>query len=236
MRLPGKTALKILFPKAAHAERIMKIRILILSALLLATSAFISRASRPELTPIRQSLSAMPMKIGDWEGIDSPEMDSRVLAVLGVDDHIERIYYSPDRFPVSLYIGYYQSQRSGDTIHSPLNCLPGAGWNPIKKGHVTIPVNDNKNIEINRIVILKGIDRQVVLYWYQSHGRSIASEYWGKIYTVLDALRTNRTDAALVRVLCPVSATDAGAAEYAEKQGAEFVKSLYPLLDRFLPD
>jgi len=157
------------------------------------------------------------------------------LAILGVDDYINRVYYSSELFPASLYVGFYKSQREGDTIHSPLNCLPGAGWNPVKNSHIQISANDNSSIEINRIVILKGMDKQVVLYWYQSHGRVIASEYWGKIYTVLDALRTNRTDAALVRVICPVAGTEAQAEEFAEKRAVDFVKAIFPLLGNFLP-
>ena len=162
-------------------------------------------------------------------------MLSRIMATLGVDDYINRTYVSPDMFPIHLYVGYYQSQRSGDTMHSPLNCLPGAGWNPAKRGHLTIPINDKSSIEINRIVILKGIDKQVVLYWYQSHGRTIASEYWGKIFTVIDAVRTNRTDAALVRVICPVDGVEDEAEAAAERRAVDFVKAMFPLLGRFLP-
>jgi EpsI family protein len=201
---------------------------------LLAAAAFIARASKPEVTPIRESLSGLPMQIGTWEGQQAPDLDSRVLAVLGVDDYVNRIYYSPESFPANLYIGYYQSQREGDTIHSPLNCLPGAGWNPVKSGYISI-ANRDSAVEINRIIIMKGIDRQVVLYWYQSHGRIVASEYWGKIYTVLDALRTNRTDAALVRVICPISNMEAAAEVAAEQNAVDFVKALLPLLGRYLP-
>jgi EpsI family protein len=214
----------------------MKTRIIILSLILLAAAAAISFASRPEIVPIRQSLSALPMQIENWEGRQSPDMDAKVMAVLGVDDYIDRVYYNRDLFPASLYIGYYQSQRSGDTMHSPLNCLPGAGWNPVKRDHISIPVDGRASIEINKIVIQKGIEKQVVLYWYQSHGRVIASEYWGKIYTVIDALRTNRTDAALVRVISPVSDTSAEAEATAEKSAIAFTTTLFPFLNQFLPD
>jgi EpsI family protein len=213
----------------------MKIRIIVLSLAFLATAAYIARASKPEITPIRESLSEMPMQIGEWTMQSSQAIESNVMAVLGVDDYVNRTYLSQDFFPAHLYVGYYQSQRSGDTMHSPLNCLPGAGWNPVKRSHITIPINDKSAIEINRIVILKGLDKQVVLYWYQSHGRVVASEYWGKMYTVLDAVRTNRTDAALVRVVCPVSGMDSASEAFAEEQAVEFVKAVFPLLERFLP-
>ena len=213
----------------------MKTRIIILVAILLTAAALMGLTSRPEKVPIRESLSGLPMQIDTWRGQTLPDMDSQVLAVLGVDDYISRIYYNPELIPASLYVGYYQSQREGDTMHSPLNCLPGSGWNPMKREHIRISVDGNSQIEINRIIIQKGTDKQVVLYWYQSHGRVIASEYWGKIYTVLDALRTNRTDAAMVRVICPVSGTSSEAEATAEKSAADCTKALFPLLSQFLP-
>lgn len=213
----------------------MKTRLISLCLILLGASAFIARASKPEVVPLRESISELPMQIGYWQGYGAPDLDSRVLGILGVDDYVNRIYYNPETFPASLYVGYYQSQREGDTIHSPLNCLPGAGWNPMKNGHISITAG-NKPIEINRIIIAKGAEKQVVLYWYQSHGRVVASEYWGKIYTVLDALRSNRTDAALVRVICPVVGADTQAEEFSEKRAVEFAGALYPLLARFIPN
>ncbi len=212
----------------------MKTRIILLCIVLLAASAFIAHASKPERIPIRESLSGMPMKIGDWQGHQAADISPRVMEVLGVDDYLNRMYYSPELFPASLYVGYYQSQRAGDTIHSPLNCLPGAGWNPVKNGRISVPAGGSA-IVINRIVIMKGTDKQLVLYWYQSHGRVVASEYWGKICTVLDALRTNRTDAALVRVICPIAGSDPQAEAFVEQRAVEFVRALYPLLVRFIP-
>jgi len=195
----------------------MKTRLILLCLVFLGTAAWIARASKPEIKPIRQSL------------------EGRVMEVLGVDDYVNRSYFSPDMFPVHLYIGYYESQRSGDTMHSPLNCLPGAGWNPVKRDRITVAIEGMKPIEINRIVIAKGLEKQVVLYWYQSHGRVVASEYWGKIYTVLDAARTNRTDAALVRVICPVAGAEDEAEAFAERQAIAFVKAMFPLLEHYLP-
>ena len=213
----------------------MKIRIAILSLFLLATMVTISYASRPEIIPIRQSLEGLPMQLASWEGQRAPDMDQRTLDELGVDDYINRIYYR-DQIPTGLYIGYYQSQRAGDTIHSPQNCLPGAGWNPVRNEYISIPVDGGRTIEINRLTIMKGVTSQIVLYWYQSHGRVIASEYKGKIYTVLDALRTNRTDAALVRIICPVGDSTPAAEDAAEKTAVEFTQTLFPMLDQYLPE
>jgi EpsI family protein len=221
----------------------MKTRIFLLCLILLATSAFIARASRPEIVPAREPLSGFPIRIGDWEGTQDTEIDSSVMSVLGVDDYVNRVYYSPELCPYSpefcsagLYVGYYQSQREGGTMHSPLNCMPGNGWNPVKRGHIPIQSDGNSAIEINRMVVQRRMEKLVVLYWYQSHGRVIASEYWSKIYTVLDALHTNRTDAAMVRVICPVPDASTEAEVFAEKRAVEFTKALYPLLARFIPE
>ena len=217
----------------------MKNRLLVLTLLFFAASGFISWASRPEIVPIRESLSGFPMTVGSWEGRQLPEMNSTIRAALGVEDYVNRIYYNSEFLPASLYIGYYESQREGDTIHSPLNCLPGAGWNPAQKARIAIQTasssGSHRQIVINRLVIVKGTEKQLVLYWYQSHGRVIASEYWGKIYTVLDALRTNRTDAALIRVIVPIFGSSFKDEMAAEQRGTGFVQSLFSSLERFLP-
>lgn len=213
----------------------MKIRLIVLIVALAAAAGVIARASRPEEIPILESISGLPMQIGEWRGQDGPGIEPEVMAVLGVDDYINRIYFNERSFPASLYIGYYRSQREGDTIHSPLNCLPGAGWNPVQRGRLQIPVEGGRSIEINRISVMKGTEKQLVLYWYQSHGRVVASEYWGKIYTVLDAARTNRTDAAMVRVICPVADATKQSEREAEQYAIDFIKGLFPSLGRFLP-
>ena len=219
---------------------------ILVSLVLLAGSAYLGMASKAEPVPIRRALDDLPMTLGVWEGQPAAPMDSRVLAVLGVDDYLQRVYVSPERVTIGLYIGYYRSQRQGNTIHSPLNCLPGSGWNPVRKDRIEIPVDEgygipggpasSRNITVNSIIIRKGLDSQLVIYWYQSQGRVIASEYWGKIYTVLDAIRTNRTDAALVRVIAPIADLSDGAAAAAQTNAVDFVKNMFPLLNSYLPE
>jgi len=180
----------------------MKIRIVILSLVMLVAAATISYASRPEIIPIRQPLNELSFHFAGWNGMRSSDLDQRTQDILGVDDYINRVYYQGNSLPVSLYIGYHASQRTGTSIHSPLNCMPGSGWIPVKNERVSIPVHNGAEvIEVNRIVIQKGEASQVVLYWYQSQGRAIASEYSGKIHTVISAMRNNRTDAALIRIV-----------------------------------
>ena len=214
-------------------------RALVLMGAMVATSAYLSHAARAEPTPIRQPLSALPLRIGEWHGRLEPDLAPEILAVLRVDDYTTRMYWRASG-AVGLYIGYHATQRQGASIHSPLNCLPGAGWVPVSQERRPLVVESGaggtkRPIEINRVVIAKGLDRQLVLYWYQSHGRVVASEYWGKAYSVYDAIRFNRTDAALVRVLVPVGEGGAEATERAEREALAFVRAIFPLLGEYLP-
>jgi EpsI family protein len=212
-------------------------RIAILSVCFLIGAGVIARASRMEAVPPREPFDAFPLRIGSWKGQDTERLDARTLEVLGADDYLSRFYQNSQGF-AGLFIGYYASQRQGDSMHSPLNCLPGAGWQPIAKSYLPITVTDGsgrtQEITVNRYVIEKGLEQQVVLYWYQSHGRVIANEYRSKIFMVYDAARLNRSDAALVRVTSPRFGGDTGLHD-AEARAVEFVKSVFPTLERFLP-
>ena len=209
-------------------------RLLVLSLCLLGTSGYLTAATRPEDVPLREPLSRMPNQLGAWTGREAEPLTPQVLAVLGADEYLNRVYLASGTGPVSLYIGYYQSQRQGDTIHSPMNCLPGAGWQPMEASIKQIDIGGSAApVNVNRVVIQKGLDKQVVLYWYQSHGRVVASEYWSKIFLVTDALRSHRSDAALVRIISPVMLSDAPGA--ADRRTETFAQLMFPYLSRFLP-
>ncbi len=215
---------------------------LTISGLLIAATLYIAFAAESEREPALKPLSGLPEEIGAWKEASSSDFDSEIIKVLGVDDYVNRIYLNAAGEKAGLYIGYYLSQRQGASIHSPLNCLPGSGWNPVTNGRLSLPVSlENpihqdkpriRTLHTNRITIQKGEDKQVVFYWYQSHGRTIASEYQAKIYTVLDAIMTRRTDAALVRIICPVD----GSEETAEKNATDFALNIYPLLNQYFPN
>ena len=115
-----------------------------------------------------------------------------------------------DWSPVGIYIGYYASQRQGDTIHSPQNCLPGAGWHPVETGVGNLQA-DGRTVTVNEFVIQKGLDRQVVFYWYQGRGRVVANEYANKAFLMLDAARLHRTNGGLVRLIAPIGLDGRGA-------------------------
>ena len=206
-------------------------RALLLASCLVLGSAVITNIAQGEVTIAGNSLSALPLVVGGWEGQPLSAFDQRVLAALKVDEYLNRLYVGPDGSAIALYIGYYRSQREGDTMHSPLNCLPGAGWQPISSR----PLALSEAAVVNRLVIQKGLDTQVVLYWYQSHGRIVASEYWGKAYTVLDAIRLHRTDAAIVRIMAPVPGSGERDEMAVEAACVRFAHGLLPLLARYLP-
>ena len=212
-------------------------RIGIVGVLLLLSAAVIAKASRIEDVPPREPFAQFPLQIGSWRGEDTERFTEAVMKVLGADDYLSRFYHTKEAL-VGLYVGYYKSQRQGDTMHSPLNCLPGAGWQPLDKSYLPIQVTDANGVQseitVNRYVIEKGLDQQVVLYWYQSHGRVIANEYRSKIFMVYDAARMNRSDAALVRVTSPRLSSDADGKD-AEARAVAFVKETFPLLGKFLP-
>jgi EpsI family protein len=217
----------------------MLLRAVVLFVLFVAASAVIARAERTVPIPSRQPLSAFPAMLSEWRGLDDPPLTEEVLDVLGADDYLMRTYFTPQRRGAALYIGYWKTQERGDAVHSPLNCIPGAGWQPVSNGYLRVAVptasGTTSHIEVNRYVIEKGLDRQLVLYWYQSHGRVVASEYWGKFYLVADAVRLGRSDAAIVRVTTPIPGSTAEAEAAAERTALGFVQELYPQLDAYLP-
>jgi EpsI family protein len=169
----------------------------------------------------RQELRNFPIQVGAWkqEGVDQ-RFDAETMSVLRATDYLLRGYRLENGQRASLYVGYYATQRDGASYHSPLNCLPGSGWSMIEPALVTIRSSDGKSFLANKYVIENGNTRELMIYWYQGRGRTIASEYWGKIYTVLDSVRLRRSDAAMVRVTVPITSSDAAALESAREFAA----------------
>ena len=212
-------------------SHMLRARFFITVGTLVAGIVLLHGVSHGEPVPLRQPLRQLPMAMDGWLGQDEP-LEARIVSVLGVSDYANRSYVGGGGQPVDLYVGYYQSQRTGETIHSPKNCLPGAGWEPVRAGRLTIPVAAGPAIRVNEYLVEKGPAQYLVLYWYQAHGRVIASEYSGKAWLVFDAITRNRTDAALVRVL---TSTRNGEDE-ARARVVQFVQALYPRLNTFIPD
>ena len=175
------------------------------AVILIALTAILLQArGRTEIIPNRLPLSSFPVQLGNWDSTEI-ELDKKTLEVLGAGDFLERVYQEQDeKLPaVDLFLAYFPSQRTGDTIHSPQHCLPGSGWNPEENNRVTLSLPGHGPFPANRYVIAKAGARKLVLYWYWAHDRGVASEYWAKYYLVTDSIRMNRSDGALVRMLYP---------------------------------
>ena len=188
--------------------------------------------SEPQVA--REPLLQVPDEIAGWTGSDRP-IDRDSLAVLGPGEFLSRVYTRDSHTPpVSLFIGYFPTQRTGVTIHSPKNCLPGAGWAFESSEYVTLKDASGTPHRIGEYILAEGDHKLFVVYWYQAHGRSVASEYQAKIYLVVDAIRLNRTDGALVRVITPIDPSH-GASD-ARARAEAFTVQLMPMLPRFIPD
>jgi EpsI family protein len=212
-------------------------RAAVICLLLAGAAVFLANARKGEAPLVRETFATFPMALAPWRAVVDPPMDDDVLKVLGVDDYLSRVYYQPNGAALGLYMGFYASQRQGDTIHSPLNCLPGAGWEAVSQGRLQIANVDGagRDITVNRYIVQKGLDRQLVLYWYQSRDRVVASEYVSRAYLIQDAIRTNRTDGSMIRVLAPLSITSEADANRAEQLAVDFVRLIFPLLPAYLP-
>lgn len=185
--------------------------------------------SHGEAVPLSKPLATLPLVLQGWRGRDL-ELEPRIVKGIGVDDHLNRLYQDESGNQLGIYIGYYKSQRAGVVIHSPKNCLPGVGWQPVTSGYTDLVQPDGKRSAVNMYEVRKGLDRQIVLYWYESHGRIIASEYWAKIYMALDAIRLHRTDAALVRVVTPLGDNQADARQRATAFAERILEPLGSLI------
>jgi EpsI family protein len=185
------------------------VRFWITAIVLLGATALLRGVSHGDATVPRKPLRDLPHVLGVWTGEDHP-LQQQI---------------------VQLYIGYYDSQRTGSTIHSPKNCLPGAGWDPIRSGDARVPLAGGGTIVVNEYVIQQDQDKRMVFYWYQGRGRVIASEYSGKFWMMADAISRNRTDGALVRLITPMSDGEANA----RARLVSFTQVVLPYLDEFIP-
>lgn len=206
---------------------------LLLTALLVVQGSLFYGFSRGETPPSYRPLDKFPTQIGEWRMVQQGVMEQEVKDILRADDYVTRDYANAPGKIANLFVAFFKSQRAGQTPHSPKNCLPGSGW--IWTVSDTIPVNVPGRvdpIEINRYIVSKGEDRSVVLYWYQSRDRVVASEYRAAAFVALDALRYNRTDTSLVRVVVPIAK---GQQDLATATGVEFIQAFFGTLRQFFP-
>ena len=222
----------------SDSSRFGSFRFGIAAVLMLATALVLQAHSRSEYFPPRTSLGSLPSQIDGWTGSDSV-LDKQTLDILGPGEFLVRDYENKSqpeaaREPwINLYIAYFPSQKAGDTIHSPNHCLPGAGWVPTSREIVRLNGPEGASFPVNRYIVAKGQDRQLVLYWFQAHGRAVASEYWAKYYLVSDSVRMNRSDGGLVRLMSPMLQGES--ADAAEARIMKLGSQLVPLLDNYIP-
>lgn len=205
-----------------------------LMGLLLITTAGLRWAPKRKSAAPEVNLGAFPTQVQGWSGKNLPDMTANEQRALAADTYLHRKYQeNADDVSMELFVAYYSSQRSGDAIHSPKNCLPGAGWAPVFSETVRVedPAGSGSSFAANHYVIEKDGVQEDVLYWYQAHGRAFASEYLGKIYLAWDAATTGRTDGALVRITTVRSADR----NLSFENMVGFARELTPLLSRFLP-
>ncbi len=204
------------------------------TVLLLLQAAGLYAVSRREQVPETRPLAQFPLEVGGWRMAQEGVVEKEIMDILRADDILTRTYADPaGRRAANLFVAFFRSQRTGQAPHSPKNCLPGSGWTPSQSDVVSIAVPDRAEpIQVNRYVVSKGDEKSLVLYWYQSRNRVIASEYRAKMYLVADAIRYNRTDTALVRVVVPIPGNQVDAATATAE---DFVKSFFGSLRQFLP-
>ena len=212
----------------------MSIAAKLLSVILLAQAGLFWGCSRSEVIPVKKPLLQMAREHATWKSFYEAEVDPAQQVVLKADDTIVRMYQRPESpLRASLYVASFLSQRGGRAPHSPQNCLPGAGytWQDESVAHIQVD-GRAEPIEAKRHLMVKGDSKSIVYYWYQSRDRTVASEYWAKVYVVMDALRSNRTDSALVRVIVEVQNNDVAGAD---KAALDFMRHSYQDIRKQLP-
>jgi EpsI family protein len=206
----------------------------VLTIVLLLQAAAFYGFSRSEKASAHKPLDQFSLGTGKWSLIQNVDIDKETLSILKADDLLSRIYEDRGTGKMAtLFVAYFQTQRTGKAPHSPKNCLPGSGWVQNQSGMIDIDVpGEAAPIRVNRYIVSHGDNQSVVLYWYQSHNRVIASEYAAKIFTVVDSIRYNRSDTSLVRVVVPVQDGDT---QGAVNTAVSFVKAAFEPLKEYLP-
>ena len=193
----------------SHSGKLMNIRFRsripwhVIGTLLLLTATLAASmlTSNRKAESLAQPLDNISRQIAGFTGTDNPELGAHVLGELKPTSYLSRTYRKPG-LQADLFIAYYAQQRAGESMHSPKHCLPGAGWEIWDYGSLDVKAN-GRNYTINNYAISNSGQRMRVLYWYQSKGRIIASEYTGKLLLARDALFQNSTAASIVRIIVP---------------------------------
>ena len=202
-----------------------RVRLSVAILLIAGTGALAAASRTPGRLP-QPALERLPYQLEEWKGRDAAALDDESLQVLGADAYLNRSYTEAAAAPVGLYIAYYGEPKPGVSIHSPLHCLPGTGWEPIEVATVALGAGHAR-----RLVVRKNDDRALVLYWYSVHGRVLASEVASRAWLLHDSVRLRRRDAALIRIVVPLSSRG-GSTVAAEERALAFARDVLPHLSR----
>ena len=209
---------------------------MLLSVLLMGTGfLWLQKDSAPGRIPSHRPLSDFPITVGDWSGVRLP-IDKKTADILNADGTSSILFRKTEAGiggPEILFFGvYYDRQTPEKNIHSPENCLPSSGWAVLKRRTVSLSLAQGAPpVRASYDIIQKGLERQLVLYWYQERGRTFSNDYLGRHYMIRDALLMRRTDGAMVRVSMPIGTTPREALD----QEVAFLRHLVPLLSQFIP-
>jgi EpsI family protein len=205
----------------------------LVTVFLLLQTAVLYSSIRAEYVPPSRGLAQVPQQLGSWNMTSEGLVDKETQDVLKADDLLNRFYKNTSTgAEAGLFVAAFRTQRNGKSPHSPKNCLPGSGWTQLSSENYPIDVGLAAPIVVNRYVIVHGQERELVLYWYQSRDRVVADEFKAKFWVVADAMRLNRTDTALVRVIIGINNNDT---ETATRIGTDFVRSFFGTLKQYLP-
>ena len=193
--------------------------------------------AKDEVFPERAEFVDFPMTIGEWSCLDVQEMSKEVLSALDVTDYLLCDFKNEEQQSLAnVYVGYHASQTrdtGGDDniIHPPEHCIPGSGWDIIQSD--IVPLNSGVDGEAKRMIIAKGNMRNLVYFWYQSRGRTIARDHEKVLYMFLDRAFTGRTDGSLVRFTIPIIH---GNEAQAQATFDSIAQQITPLLNDFVPN
>lgn len=188
-------------------------------------------APQTDMPLARPLASSVPASISGFSGEDI-EVSSAEARVAGFSDYLMRVFPVGEGSWVSVYVGYYESQTEGKTIHSPKNCLPGGGWEPLQSTVADVTLKSGETARVNRYLLQRDEERALVLYWYQGRGRISHNEYVVKAELLRDAVLRRRTDEALVRIVVPLTSSE----EDAFSLAIDFAREMIPLVGQALPE
>jgi EpsI family protein len=173
-------------------------------------------------------LESVPRTLAGYPSVDrSISADER--RVVGVSAYLFREFSRGSQTAFTVYVGYYDHQLQGKAIHSPKNCLPGAGWEVVSAAEEQLATAAGP-VPVNRYLLVNEHQRAMVYYWYQGRGRVEGNEYRVKFQLLRDAALLRRSDEALVRVVIPVETTDSAAAVLGRRVSAELVPEMFRVL------